>query len=301
MDNFEKLEGHRFVRLTKLSLSFDNVSNFDESFESNFSITRLTHLEISYYRTNKEQFFRRIIRSNKRLKYLKISAQKLTSEHLLTDLSNLKELQTLKFNLDISLKSKSILNKFKTIGRKCQKLKRFQHLNCMDDQHFAQTFLSLIEFYPNLVTLSLILRIPYGQSIDSSNISFQSLQYCSRLQNLIIICEMADTLLKNIAKYVPKVRFLWICIKRANEVIDCISKLPELQKVVIKSYNWFDEHQINPGQFHKLFTNCSRLKEVHLDSENESFIIYRSYLGAITQIGPTQSSRISDIPGFKIF
>ena len=299
LKNFETLNGQRFPNLRKLFIylpDLDNSLHFDGSDESSFSFIQLTDL-IIICRTIEEQLLSTIIRSNKRLKYLCLGQTSLneisTSEHLLNDLSELEELKTLMIVwLDFNLKSMTILKEFEIIGQKCEKLERLGLALRLPTLYSGQRCLTIIEYFPNLVTLELYSVENYDPSFV---ISCQSLFNCSNLRHLWLnLKEMDDSFFEDIHLYSPKLRLLSICNFRVNEIfIEYIEKLPELQKLVIENSN-LSEQQFNLAIFYKLFISCARLKKVSLRCVKDLHTLYRNYFGGIAQFGSSQTWFIFD-------
>ena len=149
--NFETINGKRVPNLRRLKI-INDFSQIDESFLSSLSITGLTHLYL-FTSDNiiEDNFLKTIIRSNQRLNYLKIGYKSkdkpMISTDFLTDLSTLTQLKSLTICFPFNLKSKTISEKFKTIGEKCHKLETFNFDDIHCERHYGQTILPVIEYY----------------------------------------------------------------------------------------------------------------------------------------------------------
>ena len=265
--NFEELIGQRFPKLRRLTI----LSLIDESLsESSFSITKLTYLKI--YSPTIDENYLTIIRSNKRLECLNLSCflDDNTSEELLTELSDLSDLKSLKISLAFDLKSKTIFKKFKIIGQKCHKLKIFDFNLSQCELDCDPKILQLIEYYPYLDTFKLM---------------FYDIQI-----NKYLRIKMRYDLGYELT--------LWTTnhIQINEDLIDYIEKLVNLRELVIGTDN--EQVQVNPVLFYKLFRDCGRLKTVHLLYEsnvnNDDIRIERSDFGSIIQKSRSQTWTIFD-------
>ena len=298
IQNFEELSGQRFPKLERLRISYSSyppsrfVTQIDSSFESSFSITRLTHLKVCYPIFG-DNFLQTIIRSNKGLKYIylwidlftkDIRRSKATSEDLLTDLSTLEELKSLRICLGFDFESKTILEKFKSIGQKCHKLETFVFDGEYCNQEYCGDIPYFIEYFPNLVTLELYHMQGYNWFT-----SCKVLANCQLLRYLKLEIDLCSSF-KDIDTYLPNLRLLSINVYYLNErLIDSIGKLVHLQRMILGIYYDQNCRQLfEPTLPLKLFDKNPRLKSFELNLKRDYcedieaiLSIERTYSGAV--------------------
>ena len=287
-DNFWTLESLPYVKLTRLNLcGLTNLAN--HIFEAillggidwGFPVKGLTYLEL-YCREGDEDFFVPIIRSNKQLKSLNISfcsRNQKTTEDVLTVLSELKELKSLRLRFSYYYRSDGMWDSFRMIGQNCNQLEKL----CIDfgdnigDKE--QQWKDIIEYCPNLVTFQMEGGFDFSGSYGKESIiSSQSFANCPNMRHLkLSLYELMESFFEDIHKYVPKLNHLSIRLRNEisyQTITDYIERLPELQTLVID--DTFGE--INSTLIEKLFENCGRLKSVKTSKQT-----YVSNHGGITQ------------------
>ena len=303
LENFYDVNDVKYSKLRRLNIF---IPKYSQPINAKMRVFNqiFTHLTFNWAAISMQNL-KQIIRTLYLLTHLDITCYSTDSnktEEFLAEVSNLRELKSLRIRFESYLESDTVLDKFKMIGQKCHKLETF----ILDEGLYESPFsLTVIENYPNLVTLIIITSERNELFIDDPLISCQSLHNCPNIQHLeLFFPELENTFFEDIHKYVPKLRHLSIHNICVNEVfINYIEKLPKLQTVIIEnmSFYWDIEKQFNPAIFYKLFTKCTRLKSVYLRPESESseefinwYTLYRNYFDGIAQFSSSQTWFILD-------
>ncbi|CAG2100605.1 unnamed protein product [Medioppia subpectinata] len=224
----------------------------------------LQRIEFYYSVSKNNQLLSAFVAENQSLRSVKLIGNSDQTHESLTEMaeqvSRLPQLRHLELYLRPTNGQNSLDKFLRTIGQKCQQLKRLTLiLKDNNNSRLEDQSLDSLRSYPRLIRLDLTICV----TID--DVFLDPLKLCHRLTHLSLNwCQMSDKLFINCDKQWPRLQYLFIETNdMTDECLHHISRLPALQTLVVK-FKRFVGKDIIDHVCEDLFTRSLKLKSIEI-------------------------------------